>query len=155
MAVSNPVVKEGAGGTATFVVSLSQPFSEDRSFTYSTTSGTALAGSDFASRSGSVTFLAGQTEATGHCRFWQEEDPGRSGPFRPTPADRQRNLAVVPVRSEGRHGWHRPKGRSRKAQASSARRWPRRTGQDATAAPASDGTVFRSGGVLPRPADRQ
>lgn len=64
MAVSNPVVTEGPGGTAVFTVSLSQPFDQDRSFSFTTADGTARSGSDFTARSGTVTFLAGQTEAT-------------------------------------------------------------------------------------------
>lgn len=64
LAVSNPVVSEEVGGTAIFTISLSQAFADDRSFSFTTANGTATAGSDFQSRSGTVTFLAGQTEAT-------------------------------------------------------------------------------------------
>lgn len=64
MAVSGPVVSEGAGGTAIFTVSLSEAFDTDRSFSFQTHDGSAKAGSDYIARSGTVTFLAGQTEAT-------------------------------------------------------------------------------------------
>ena len=64
LAVSSPVVVEGAGARqAVFTLSLSEPFDSDRSFTYQTRDGTALAGSDYVARGGTVTFLAGQTEA--------------------------------------------------------------------------------------------
>lgn len=64
MAVTAPVVTEGPGGTAIFTISLSEPFDEDRSFSFQTFDGTAKAGSDYTARSGTVTFLAGQTSAT-------------------------------------------------------------------------------------------
>ncbi|MDF3606731.1 Calx-beta domain-containing protein [Paracoccus sp. DMF-8] len=60
--VSNPIVVEGTG-QALFTISLSQPYAEDRSFTYRTHDGSAVAGSDYVARTGTVTFLAGQTEA--------------------------------------------------------------------------------------------
>lgn len=64
LAVSNPVVTEGAKGTAVFTISLSEAFTSDYSFSYSTFNGSALAGKDYVARSGTVTFKAGQTEAT-------------------------------------------------------------------------------------------
>ncbi|MDP5307526.1 Calx-beta domain-containing protein [Paracoccus spongiarum] len=64
LAVSAPVVTEAAGGKAIFTVSLSEAFDTDRSFSYQTHDGTAKAGSDYTARSGTVTFLAGQTTAT-------------------------------------------------------------------------------------------
>lgn len=64
MAVAGPVVSEAAGGRAVFTISLSEAFDEDRSFSFSTQDGTAKAGSDYVARSGTVTFLAGQTTAT-------------------------------------------------------------------------------------------
>ncbi|MGP3699700.1 Calx-beta domain-containing protein [Rhodobacter sp. NSM] len=64
LAVSNPVVTEEAGGQAVFTLSLSEAFTTDRSFTYTTYDGSARAGSDYVARTGTVTFLAGQTEAT-------------------------------------------------------------------------------------------
>lgn len=63
IAVSDAVVTEAGGGTAQFVVSLSQAFDTDRTFSYETFNGSARAGSDYNARSGTVTFLAGQTEA--------------------------------------------------------------------------------------------
>ncbi|RJL11660.1 Calx-beta domain-containing protein, partial [Paracoccus siganidrum] len=64
IAVSNPVVTEAAGGKAIFTISLSRAFDNDVSFNYSTSDGSAKAGSDYQARSGTVTFLAGQTETT-------------------------------------------------------------------------------------------
>ncbi|MGR3400640.1 MAG: Calx-beta domain-containing protein [Paracoccus sp. (in: a-proteobacteria)] len=64
ISVSNPVVLEEAGGQAQFTVTLSQPFDETRSFSFQTGGGAAQAGSDFVGRSGTVTFAAGQTQAT-------------------------------------------------------------------------------------------
>ncbi|MFC0200055.1 Calx-beta domain-containing protein [Paracoccus rhizosphaerae] len=64
MLVSNPVVLEEAGGQAQFTVTLSQPFNEVRSFSFQAIGGAAQAGSDFAGRSGIVTFAADQTQAT-------------------------------------------------------------------------------------------
>lgn len=60
--VSNPVIVEGVG-QAFFTISLSQAYAEDRTFSYRTHDGSALAGSDYVARTGTVTFLAGQTEA--------------------------------------------------------------------------------------------
>ncbi|MFQ6777668.1 Calx-beta domain-containing protein, partial [Cereibacter sphaeroides] len=64
LAVSNPVVSEAAGGQALFTLTLSEAFTTDRSFTYTTHDGSARAGADYVARTGTVTFLAGQTEAT-------------------------------------------------------------------------------------------
>ncbi|ABN79252.1 Calx-beta domain-containing protein [Cereibacter sphaeroides] len=64
LAVSNPVVTEAAGGQALFTLTLSEAFTTDRSFTYTTHDGSARAGADYVARTGTVTFLAGQTEAT-------------------------------------------------------------------------------------------
>ena len=63
--VSNVEVTEGNSGkkTAVFEVHLSQPYSQDLSFSYKTADGTAKAGSDYVARSGTVKFLAGQTVA--------------------------------------------------------------------------------------------
>ena len=63
LAVSSPVVLEGANREAVFTVSLSEAFDTARSFAFSTFGGTATAGSDFTARSGTVNFAAGQTEA--------------------------------------------------------------------------------------------
>ncbi|WP_423212539.1 Calx-beta domain-containing protein [Paracoccus yeei] len=62
IAVSQPVVTEGAA-TASFTISLSEAYDTDRTFSFSTFDGSARAGSDYVARSGTVTFLAGQTEA--------------------------------------------------------------------------------------------
>ena len=64
IAISAPVVTEGAGNQAVFTLSLSEAFGTDRTFTFSTFDGSARAGSDYVARTGTVTFLAGQTEAT-------------------------------------------------------------------------------------------
>lgn len=63
LAVAAPVVEE-AGGKATFTLSLSEAFDSDTTLRFNTVAGSARAGSDFAARSGTVTFAAGQTEAT-------------------------------------------------------------------------------------------
>lgn len=62
ISVSSPVVTE-ANGAALFTISLSEAFDTDRTFTYQTFDGSAVAGSDYVARTGTVTFLAGQTEA--------------------------------------------------------------------------------------------
>ncbi|SET22702.1 Calx-beta domain-containing protein [Nitrosomonas marina] len=64
--VSDAEVIEGDSGTksAVFSVKLSRPASTDLSFDYQTVNGSAQAGSDFAAVSGTLTFLAGQTEAS-------------------------------------------------------------------------------------------
>ena len=62
IAVSDAVVTEGAA-TASFTVSLSEAYDSDQTFSFSTYDGSARAGSDYVARSGTVTFLAGQTEA--------------------------------------------------------------------------------------------
>ena len=64
--VSNPVVSEtDAGGQqAVFSVQLSRPAATDITLSYQTRDGTALAGEDYTARTGTVTFLAGQTLAS-------------------------------------------------------------------------------------------
>lgn len=63
LAVSDAVVSEMAGGKAVFTVSLSQPLTTAQSFAFRTVDGDAKAGTDYVARTGTVTFLAGQTEA--------------------------------------------------------------------------------------------
>ncbi len=63
LAVTAPVVEEG-GGKAVFTLSLSEAFTEDTTLRFKTVAGSARAGSDFTAKSGSVTFAAGQTEAS-------------------------------------------------------------------------------------------
>ena len=60
--VSDPVVLEGTGGQsfAVFEITLSQPADTSLTFNYQTRDGTAVAGTDYAARSGTITFLAGQ-----------------------------------------------------------------------------------------------
>jgi PKD repeat protein len=48
--------------TATFVVTLSAPASTNQSVTFATSDGSATAGSDYTSNSGTVTFIAGETQ---------------------------------------------------------------------------------------------
>ncbi|WP_372922549.1 Calx-beta domain-containing protein [Roseovarius sp.] len=64
--VSDPVLVEGNAGTreAVFDIRLSRPADADITLNYSTVDGNATAGNDYQSRSGSVTFLAGQTVAS-------------------------------------------------------------------------------------------
>ena len=62
LAVSSPVVEEGRGVRAEFVLSVSEAFATSTTLTYSTFNGTA-GNRDFAGRTGTVTFVAGQTEA--------------------------------------------------------------------------------------------
>lgn len=61
--VSDPVIREAAGRSVEFVLSLSRAFDSETTLAYSTVAGSAQAGSDFAPKSGQVTFSAGQTEA--------------------------------------------------------------------------------------------
>lgn len=63
VSVSDITVDED-GGSAAFVIELSEALSETVRVNYATQSGTALAGDDFTARSGSVTFSAGQTSKT-------------------------------------------------------------------------------------------
>ncbi|WP_083554505.1 Calx-beta domain-containing protein [Paracoccus sp. SM22M-07] len=63
IAVSDPIVNEAANGKVSFIVSLSQPFPSDQTFTYRTYDVSAEAGSDYVQKSGQIKFLAGQTEA--------------------------------------------------------------------------------------------
>lgn len=64
--VSKPVVTEGDTGSrnAVFEVTLSKPHATDLTLAFTTQDGTAKAGSDYVAKSGSITFLAGQTKAT-------------------------------------------------------------------------------------------
>ncbi|MFK7765497.1 MAG: Calx-beta domain-containing protein, partial [Roseobacter sp.] len=63
--VSDPVLYEGngPGQQARFEVRLSEAFSTDITLDYTTRDGSALAGSDYGARSGTLTFQAGQTIA--------------------------------------------------------------------------------------------
>lgn len=63
LAVAAPVVEEG-GGKATFTLSLSEAFASDTTMHFQTVAGSGRSGSDFAARTGTITFAAGQTEAT-------------------------------------------------------------------------------------------
>jgi len=63
VAISNTTLVENAG-YATFGVTLNNPFSEDVSIPWNTVGGSAAAGSDFTSSSGSLTIPAGQTSGT-------------------------------------------------------------------------------------------
>ncbi|WP_319414306.1 Calx-beta domain-containing protein [uncultured Cohaesibacter sp.] len=64
--VSDPTIMEGDTGTkqAVFEIQLSQAYSKDITLSYTTQNGTATAGSDYTAKSGTVTFLAGQTTAS-------------------------------------------------------------------------------------------
>lgn len=63
VAVAAPIVDE-ARGVASFTVSLSEASDETQSFDFATVSGSARRGGDFASSSGELEFLPGQTEKT-------------------------------------------------------------------------------------------
>jgi chitinase len=64
--VSDATVTEGDSGNrvATFEVHLSQPATKDLSFAYKTVSGSAKGGSDYAAKTGTIKFAAGQTVTT-------------------------------------------------------------------------------------------
>ncbi|SFO74781.1 Ca2+-binding protein, RTX toxin-related [Cohaesibacter marisflavi] len=64
--VSDPTIREGDSGTkqAVFEIQLSQPYDKDLTLDYTTRNGTAVAGSDYVARTGSITFDAGQTVAS-------------------------------------------------------------------------------------------
>ncbi|MGF1455653.1 MAG: Calx-beta domain-containing protein [Alphaproteobacteria bacterium] len=63
--VSNPVIIEGDAGTtqAVFEISLSRPAPQALSLAYTTVDGSALAGTDYIAKSGTVDFVAGQRTA--------------------------------------------------------------------------------------------
>jgi chitinase len=64
--VSSPIMLEDDSGTslAVFEIHLSRAHDTDLTFEYQTADGTARAGSDYAAKTGTVTFLAGQTTAS-------------------------------------------------------------------------------------------
>jgi RHS repeat-associated protein len=64
--VSSVELIEGDSGsqTAVFNVTLSRPALTDLTFNYQTVDGSATAGEDYVAQTGTLTFLAGQTEAT-------------------------------------------------------------------------------------------
>ena len=64
ISVRDAVVVEGNSGTtqATFVVALSGPSSQSVSFSFSTTNGTATAGSDYIATTGALAFAPGEVE---------------------------------------------------------------------------------------------
>jgi predicted extracellular nuclease len=66
LSINNPTVTEGNSGTTllTYTVTASAVSTSDITFHYSTTDGTATAGSDYVSTSGTGTIVAGTTSAT-------------------------------------------------------------------------------------------
>jgi len=64
--VSSPIVVEGDAGKTRvdFEITLSRPATETLIFSYETLNGTALAGSDYTAKSGTVSFAPGQTKAS-------------------------------------------------------------------------------------------
>ena len=64
LSVSEPEVQEDQGATLDFVVSLNRVHDQAVTVSYETEDGSATAGSDYTSASGSLTFDAGQTEQT-------------------------------------------------------------------------------------------
>ncbi|MEB3214332.1 MAG: Calx-beta domain-containing protein [Leptolyngbyaceae bacterium] len=60
LSIGDIVVNEGAG-TATFTATLSQAASNTVTVDYATANGTAIAGSDYTAKTGSLTFAVGQT----------------------------------------------------------------------------------------------
>jgi hypothetical protein len=62
--VDDVTVTEGVDANATFTITLDGPYLYDITITYETGNGSALAGSDYTTTTGSVTILAGQTSAT-------------------------------------------------------------------------------------------
>ncbi len=66
LTISNAEVLEGASGTRNmvFTLSLSKAIGQSVTANFATQDGTALAGSDYVARSGSITFSAGQTSKT-------------------------------------------------------------------------------------------
>ncbi|MCW5607007.1 MAG: DUF4347 domain-containing protein [Nitrosomonas sp.] len=87
--VSSPVLKEGDAGSkdAVFAVKLSRPAATDLVFDYQTVNGSAVAGSDYTAVSGTLTFLAGQTEAAVHVSVNGDYD---------VEADETFNLSITP-----------------------------------------------------------
>ncbi|WP_431303745.1 Calx-beta domain-containing protein [Sediminicoccus sp. BL-A-41-H5] len=66
LSISNAEVVEGQSGTRSvvFTLSLSKPVAHSVTANFATQDGTALAGSDYVARSGSITFAAGETSRT-------------------------------------------------------------------------------------------
>ena len=64
LSVSEPEVQDDEGATLDFVVSLNRVHDQAVTVSYETADGSATAGSDYTSASGSLTFDAGQTEQT-------------------------------------------------------------------------------------------
>nr|WP_321982751.1 Calx-beta domain-containing protein [uncultured Cohaesibacter sp.] len=64
--VSDPIIKEGDNGTkqVVFEIQLSEPYDQDLTLSYTTRNGTAIAGSDYIAKNGTITFDAGQTTAS-------------------------------------------------------------------------------------------
>jgi RHS repeat-associated protein len=83
LVVSNPVLREGDAGSkeAVFTVKLSRPAATDLTFDYQTVNGSAVAGSDYTAVSGTLTFLAGQTEAAVHVPVNGDTVPENSESF--------------------------------------------------------------------------
>ena len=64
LSIADVTTSNETASNATFTVSLSQASAKDISFNYATSNGTATAGSDYTSTSGSLTISAGQTSGT-------------------------------------------------------------------------------------------
>ena len=66
LAVADATVEEAEGATLDFAVTLSRAVTETVTVGYATSNGSATAGSDYTSTSGTLTFAVGQTEKTIH-----------------------------------------------------------------------------------------
>jgi hypothetical protein len=64
ISIADVTTSNETASNATFTVSLTEALARDISFNYATSNGTATAGSDYTSTSGSLTISAGQTSGT-------------------------------------------------------------------------------------------
>ncbi len=66
ISVSSPLLLEGDDGStqAVFEIKLSEPLTSDLTLDFSTADGTAVSGEDYVAKTGTITFLAGQTVAS-------------------------------------------------------------------------------------------
>ena len=64
ISIAGVTTSNETASNATFTVSLTEALARDISFNYATSNGTATAGSDYTSTSGSLTISAGQTSGT-------------------------------------------------------------------------------------------
>lgn len=99
LSIGDATVDEGAG-TVSFVVSLSAPSGQPVTVDYATSNGTAIAGSDYVTSSGTLTFAAGETHKTVTVGLMDDSTDETVETFRVALANAT-NAAIVDAQGQG------------------------------------------------------